>query len=326
MTYQLLLGDCAQTLKSLPDESISATICSPPYWGLRDYGMDEQIGLEPSPGEYVRKLVEVFREVRRVLRPDGTCWVNLGDSYWNGRGAPGGEDLKNEARRFGKRPQDGPPPPGLKRKDLVGIPWRVAFALQDDGWWLRQCIIWEKPNAMPESATDRCTNSHEYIFLLTKADRYWFDHTAIQEKANYDGRKKTRTEGSKKYTGNAHPLHAVNTIHAEGGDRWQTNEHGEKVRNARSVWSIPTTPSSEGHFAMFPEALAERCLLAGCQPGMTVLDPFAGSGTTGIVAVRHNRSFVGCELNPAFLEMAKCRIERARHEKNVKPSLFDLTA
>jgi DNA modification methylase len=392
MTEQrIIAGDCIAGMRTLPDASVHCCVTSPPYWGLRDYGHDGQIGLESTPEAYVARMVEVFREVRRVLRDDGTLWLNLGDSYCGGGGyAPDapcnrrraeGESWgsmnafsvrEGEAR---KKSRPGYTPPGLKAKDLVGIPWRVAFALQTDGWWLRQDIIWAKPNPMPESVLDRCTKAHEYVFLLTKSERYYYDADAVSEKAS--GREcgnvkatKAARSGDKKHRTAAN-LHAIAAA---------------ETRNRRSVWTITTKPYSGAHFAVMPPDLVEPCIKAGCPeqccpdcgapfapvverqqgdteaamrpkktggmasktstlslsgngsaewakrggrtsvvgwapacdcvaPGAvpgTVLDPFAGSGTTLAVAVELGRNAIGCELNPAYIALAQQRIAASR--------------
>lgn len=341
MNIRILSGDCVGSLRKLPDESVHCCMTSPPYWGLRDYGVAGQLGMEKTPLEYVDRMVAVFREVRRVLRDDGTLWLNLGDSYANG-------------------------------KQLTGIPWRVAFALQADGWYLRQDIIWHKPNPMPESVQDRCTKSHEYVFLLAKSPRYWFDHEAIKEPAKNPGLIRRTTEKSFSYA------QAIANGKPPSGDGvlGSVIVVGDK-RHRRSVWSIATKPYKGAHFAVFPPALAETCILAG-SPSQTcaacgrgyerivdrtriatrpnadtwvskitgdrlvdgnrdnkrhitttetvgfklscvcrspdigaavVLDPFGGSGTTAAVAVEHGRSAVLCELNPDYIELAKHRIQ-----------------
>ena len=302
---QILLGDCLQTLKTLPDQSVHCCVTSPPYWGLRNYGHDGQIGQEETPEAFVSKLVEVFREVHRVLRDDGTLWVNLGDSYaGSGKGAWGSEASVDEARQRTKEvyiptrddaPLAGHVPAGLKRKDLVGIPWRVAFALQQDGWYLRQDIVWHKLNPMPESVTDRCTKAHEYIFLLSKSDRYYFDHEAIKEPV-VKGAAGSRFDTGK--TG----LHQQGR--AQGGDRAES-----ETRNKRSVWTVNTQPFSGAHFATYPVALITPCILAGCPKGGVVLDPFMGAGTTAIAAVMNQRQYLGCELNPEYKDIAEKRIQ-----------------
>lgn len=379
MTVTILRGDCRDVLRTLPAESVHCVVCSPPYWGLRDYGVPGQIGLEAGYAEYVDKIVEVFGDVRRVLRKDGTVWLNLGDSYHSGdRGG-----YRNDAHRWEKselqrgnrgnaetiRPNR-LPQVGLKDKDLCGIPWRVAFALQADGWYLRQDIIWSKPNPMPESVTDRCCKSHEYVFLLSKSPKYFFDNEAIKE----DGAEPDRDRNDRIGGANGHLVR-----HSEGGMIGATAK-----RTKRSVWEIATAPFSEAHFATFPPALIEPCILAGCPkqccakcgapwvrqtqssytpanhngtslgtistsakqdereastgngaPGYraklnkraettgfspscscnvyptipgTVLDPFFGAGTTGLVADRLGRNCIGIELNPTYASMAERRI------------------
>lgn len=273
MTSEIRQGDALTLLEEIREGSAQCCVTSPPYWGLRDYGNAKQIGLEATPEGYVARMVEVFREVRRVLRDDGTLWLNLGDSYAAGGNNSGSrpEDLADKQRsNAGCRYKRRTAPPGLKPKDLVGIPWRVAFALQADGWWLRSDIIWAKTNPMPESITDRPTKSHEYLFLLAKSERYRYDAEAIAEPA---------VGGTYKAT-----------------------------RNRRTVWSIASEPFLGAHFAVMPQALVEPCILAGSKPGDLVLDPFAGSGTVGVVALRHGRRFLGLELNPEYCEMARNRI------------------
>lgn len=257
--FTLYVGDVRQVLRDLDDESVHCVVTSPPYWNLRDYGTgDRQIGLEPTPAEYVAEMVEVFREVRRVLRSDGTCWLNLGDSYnaYNGNRGDTGSTLEGRRQHLVGRPHvpsgSGLTAPGLKSKDLVGIPWRVAFALQEDGWYLRSDIVWSKPNPMPESVTDRPTKSHEYVFLLTKSSRYFYDVDAIREPHSPDGRKKTVHEHR---TDDSHP----NYDHmGTGNERWPNGG-----RNKRTVWTIATESYSDAHFATFPQALVEPCIKAG---------------------------------------------------------------
>jgi DNA modification methylase len=307
MTVRILIGDARERLKELPDESVHCCVTSPPYFGLRDYGIDGQTGLEPTPEAFVAELVAVFREVRRVLRKDGTLWLNLGDSYaGSGKGGnPEGSKwsgfVGNKAREKAAQPYGGQLW-GMKPKDLIGIPWRVAFALQADGWWLRQDIIWHKPNPMPESVTDRCTKSHEYIFLLSKSERYFYDSKAIEEPANpaHFGRYAYDFTGSK--AGQDAAMPDGYTIHPKG------ERAIRETRNKRSVWQITTQGYSEAHFATFPPELPEICIKAGCPPSGTVLDPFGGAGTTGLVADRLGRSAVLIELNPAYAELARSRI------------------
>lgn len=299
--------DCMEGLKQLDDNSINCCVTSPPYWGLRDYGVEGQLGLESTPEEYVSKMVEIFREVRRVLRDDGTLWLNLGDCY-SGSCQTGGVNSisgKGKSQPHVKHKRN----TNLKPKDLVGIPWMVAFALRADGWYLRQDIIWHKPNPLPESVKDRCTKAHEYIFLLSKSQHYYYDHEAIKEPAAYDGRKDTLMKGSPKYEKCVVPGQVAHSIAAKGRERWKKNERGEYVRNKRSVWTIPTKPFKEAHFATFPPDLIKPCILAGCPKNGIVLDPFMGSGTTGMVAAMYQRNFIGFELNPEYCKMAEKRIE-----------------
>jgi DNA modification methylase len=314
-THRIIQGDCIEGLRTLPDASVHCCVTSPPYWGLRDYGHDGQIGLESTPEEYVARMVEVFCEVRRVLREDGTCWVNLGDSYAattkqtgrndNGQraAAPASWNCRYEYERTKIRTSG-----GLKPKDLVGIPWRVAFALQADGWWLRQDIIWHKPNPMPESVRDRCTKAHEYVFLLAKSERYYYDAEAVSEAAaQSSGWAKQRAKGEDTWKYGR----------AAGGDPNSTNGVGGTLalgatRNRRSVWTITTKPYSGAHFAVMPADLVEPCIKAGCPEGGTVLDPFAGSGTTLAVAAELGRNGIGCELNPEYIELANQRIAKAK--------------
>lgn len=310
MNANLLTGDAIERLRELPDGIVQACITSPPYFGLRDYGVDGQIGLEETPQEYVERLVAAFREVRRVLRGDGTLWLNLGDSYASQGGAHGGRNDNQRgvgARRVhaagGGDQAARTPPDGLKPKDLVGIPWRVAFALQADGWYLRSDIIWAKPNPMPESVRDRPTRSHEYVFLLSKNERYYYDHEAIKEPAVSDhpsGNGFKRPQSLSRRNADGTP---------RGKDEQWTDVGGK--RNRRSVWHIPVRPFKGAHFAVFPEALVEPMVLAGSRPGDLVLDPFAGSGTTGVVAKRHGRRFLGIELNPEYVQLAERRLEDA---------------
>jgi DNA modification methylase len=305
----IYIEDCQTGLKKIPDKSVNCCVTSPPYYGLRDYGIEEQIGLEKTPEQYVEKLVTIFREVRRVLKDDGTLWLNLGDSYagagWrNNNDNPGYKQTTNKGTNIS----------GIKikteckPKDLIGIPWMVAFALRVDGWYLRQDIIWHKPNPMPESVTDRCTKAHEYIFLLSKSQRYYYDTEAIREKANYDGRKDTVMKGSQKYNTSVVPNQAAHTFAVNGHERWKQDENGMHVRNRRSVWTVNTKPFKEAHFAVFPPKLIEPCIKAGCPEGGIVLDPFMGAGTTAVVARMLNRNFIGFELNKEYVEMANKRL------------------
>lgn len=288
-------GDSIETLRGFPDESVDCVITSPPYWGLRDYGNDGQIGLEKTPEEYVAKLVELFREVKRVLKKQGTLWLNLGDSYANTKE---GNTETNKNPKVVTKSFKKIRPANLKPKDLVGIPWRVAFALQANGWYLRQDIIWAKPNPMPESVTDRCTKSHEYIFLLTKSAKYYFDNEAIKEPSVYpeDNRKSRVNEETAK------------DFQKEIGNVVTAGDKTYPFRNRRDVWNIATMPYSEAHFATFPEKLIEPMILSGCPKGGIILDPFMGAGTTGLVAKKQSRNYVGCELNPEYIKIAEERI------------------
>jgi DNA modification methylase len=382
-SHRIIQGDCIEGLRTLPDASVHCCVTSPPYWGLRDYGHDGQIGLEATPEAYVARMVDVFREVRRVLRDDGTCWVNLGDSYNNAGSSKNGTGLDGK-QRGGATGADGEcgykkrdlrhalKGSGIKHKDLCGIPWRVAFALQADGWWLRQDIIWHKPNPMPESVRDRCTKAHEYVFLLTKSERYFYDADAVSEAAICDrkpGRKITDTRETHGTGGGNAGINSLLARYHEG--------NAPTTRNRRSVWTVTTKPYSGAHFAVMPPDLVEPCIKAGCpeqccsvcgagyeritqrdraatRPGKvtkttgdslvdgnrdpqrhittvstlgwapacdcaasgtmpgTVLDPFAGSGTTLAVAAELGRSGVGCELNPEYIELAEQRIAQSK--------------
>ena len=347
-TCQIINGDSLTEMRKLPAESVQCCVTSPPYWGLRDYGVAGQLGLESTPQEYVAKLVEIFSEVRRVLKPDGVLWLNLGDSYNSGaeigrhEAREGNAAGCNTTKFLGTKRQYGERTTSLKPKDLVGIPWRVAFALQADGWWLRQDIIWAKPNPMPESVQDRCTKSHEYIFLLTKSASYFYDAKAIAEPSvsahpsgnGFDGRqggsdhlpmsgetgtikqwKPASWKGSSFDTGKTaeHQLFRsqseearanVARARAEGGDH--DSPFGD-TRNRRSVWEITTKPYKEAHFATFPPEIPRLCILAGTRPGDTVLDPLGGSGTTGQVAQELGRHAILIEINRAYCEMARAR-------------------
>ena len=299
-------GDVLDRLRDLADESVQCCVTSPPYWGLRDYGAEGQIGLETTPAEYVAALTTVFAEVRRVLRDDGTLWLNLGDCYTSGNRTTRDDDVKLSARAMSRR---APVPGGLKPKDLVGIPWMVAFALRADGWYLRKDIIWHKPNAMPESVTDRPTSSHEYLFLLSKRLRYYYDHIAIREPDAGTDHPRRILDGQ----ASLEPSGGLSGVHS--GIRTTEGRNGKgrngKGRNRRSVWTIATRPYLGAHFATFPEALVEPCILAGTKVGDTVLDPFAGSGTTLAVAKRLDRGGVGIELNPDYAELAARRCRRS---------------
>jgi len=303
MSVRILVGDCRAELAKLADQSVNCCVTSPPYFGLRDYGVDGQIGLENTPEAFVAELVSVFREVRRVLRDDGVCWINLGDSYaaqGGGKDAGAYIDKRADGATW-QAPRK--PMGGLKPKDLIGIPWRVAFALQADGWYLRQDIIWAKPNPMPESVQDRCTKAHEYVFLLSKSPRYHYDADAIAEPALFAPGATAEVEREPGYYAGKH------STKNNSGRNDVSFKAIRETRNARSVWNIATQPFSEAHFATFPPELAERCIKAGCPEGGTVLDPFGGAGTTGLVADRLQRNAILIELNPDYAAMAKRRIQ-----------------
>ena len=308
-TWRIIQGDARKL--DLPDGSINMCVTSPPYWGLRDYGHEGQLGLESTPEQYVANMVEVFREVKRVLRDDGTLWLNIGDSYANNGGAHGGRDDNQQGVRAKRTHANGGgdqqprrAPQGLKHKDLVGIPWMLAFALRADGWYLRQDIIWHKPNPMPESVTDRCTKAHEYLFLLSKSERYFYDNEAIQEES------RRFWNSAKGFGGDNKKSKGVAFLQTQGA-----GSHHDDVeksgRNRRSVWTVNTRPYRGAHFATFPPALIEPCVLAGCPKGGTVLDPFGGSGTTAEVALKNGRSVVLNELNPEYIKLAEARIAEA---------------
>lgn len=305
----ILLGDAAEQLRTLDADSVHCCVTSPPYFGLRDYGVPGQIGLEATPEEYVEKLVQVFREVRRILRPDGTLWLNIGDSYTSGGRKTRDYDQKLPARAMDQRPKT---PEGMKPKDLIGIPWLLAFALRSDGWYLRQDIIWHKPNAMPESVRDRCTKSHEHVFLLSRSERYFFDTDAISEPIMGNSTKRYL----RGYRGQAEAVALPRFGGTKYGDSTAEEarcKSGKEYvptprRNKRDVWSIGTMGFRGAHFAVFPEKLVEPCILAGSPKDGLVLDPFAGSGTTGVVAQRLGRRFIGIDINPDYCAMAAERI------------------
>ncbi len=338
----LYCGDALETLKTLPEKSVRCCVTSPPYFGLRDYGHDNQIGLEKTPEEYVGKLVAIFREVRRVLTDDGSLWLNLGDSYCSTRTGT----CDNSARTLGggkknqveasKRP-DKSNLPGLKPKDLIGIPWRVAFALQADGWWLRSDIIWAKRNVMPESVTDRPTRAHEYIFLLSKNKNYYYDHEAVKEPCVWDkgGETEARLMRAKPDT-KAAPTAEKNGIrprvdkqrghsrrHAGFNDRWDAMSKEAQCsggRNKRDVWFVATKPFAEAHFATFPIELITPCILAGSAVGDVVLDPFGGAGTTAMACAELGRKSVLIELNDNYCAIARKRIETAHKQTHLFPA------
>jgi len=347
----LLINSNAKQIP-LADGSVNCVITSPPYYGLRDYGVDGQIGLEQTPAEYVTNLVQVFREVWRVLRDDGNVWLNLGDSYSSYKDCKSVPDSlrvggKSESANIIEKGRSVTRNTrvmrsvGLKDKDLIGIPWSVAFALRDDGWYLRQDIIWAKPNPMPESVKDRCTKAHEYVFLLSKSPRYYYDYEAVLEPATgYDGRKDTKMKGSDKYANGFVPNRQPQTVAVKGHERWPhtlttgstgephsgylnpdgslrvQSKDGVPARNKRSVWTVSTKPYKGAHFATFPPDLIEPMILAGCPKGGVVLDPFVGSGTTVMAANQLGRQGIGLDLNLKYLKLAQERV------KEVQPILI----
>ena len=311
----IINGNSLEVLKSLPDNSIDCCVTSPPYYALRDYGCDGQIGLEETPEKYIESLCDVFSEVRRVLTPQGTLWLNIADSYWGGgwRNAQFNEH-SGDIQKGSKGTYCGLSLPACKGKvgdykpkDLIGIPWMLAFALRSQGWYLRQDIIWQKPNPMPESVTDRCTKSHEYIFLLSKSQKYYFDYESIMEPCA-DQERNNFQSGSR-----------ANGINKDRNDNdlgersktWKPKTiDNQKVRNKRDVWEVNTKPCKEAHFATYPFELIKPCILAGCPENGIVLDPFMGSGTTAIVARSLNRNYLGVELNPEYIKIAHKRLDK----------------
>ena len=305
-THRIILGDCIAGMKTLPEGCIHTCVTSPPYFGLRDYGGgDEEIGQEDTVDGYVQKMVEVFREVRRILRDDGTLWLNLGDSYMSAKNcAPppqtvgGQRGMPSDFIPANRKDQK-----GLKTKDLIGIPWRVAFALQADGWYLRQDIIWNKPNPMPESVEDRCTKAHEYIFLLSKKSHYYYDHEAIKEPLAPSSVSRLQQNIDEQ----------VGSARANGGEKTNGNmkavgDLSSGLKNKRSVWTVNAKGYKGAHFAVYPKELIAPCVLAGCPVGGMVFDPFTGSGTTAVVALNNGRNYVGTELNPEYVKIAEDRI------------------
>lgn len=318
----LYQGDCREALRGLPPESVQCVVTSPPYWGLRDYSVEGQFGMEGSLDEYVARLVETFREVRRALRPDGVLWLNIGDSYAGSWGAQGRQGKTGElagrsacavrqiAAAAKRTSGTGARQPGLKAKDLVGVPWSVAFALRADGWWLRSDVIWEKPNPMPESVEDRPTRAHEYLFLMSKSRKYFYDADAIKEPLKHPD------DSTADDLARAFSRRRETRPNASQGPAKLSGEH-PSTRNRRSVWRIAPEPFRGAHFATFPTALVEPCILAGSRPGDLVLDPFNGAGTTGLVAARLGRRYVGVDLSAAYLDMSIERIERATRQRQL---------
>lgn len=309
-------GDSLAVLRELPNASVDCCVTSPPYFGLRDYGVEGQYGLEASPAEYVETMRALFAEVRRVLADDGTLWLNIGDSYSGSWGNQGRKSERGTQRPInggmltpvndGRYPSEGSNTGAIKpgappAKNLMGIPWRVAFALQDDSWILRNDIIWAKPNGMPESVTDRLSTKHEHMFMFSKSPRYWFDLDPIREAAAPASveRAAYAAEKSRSGAGPAHPDEDRTKFAA-----WNPDHLLTKGKNPGDVWSIPTQPFSEAHFAVMPQALASRAIQAGCKPDGTVLDPFSGSGTTGLAAAKHGRKYVGIDLSSDYLDLS----------------------
>lgn len=297
-------GDCRETMRKWKEQGIKAQTCvtSPPYYGLRDYGHDGQIGLEETPEEYIAAMVDVFRCVWDVLEDNGTLWLNIGDSYYNYRPGQGQRQGKQSiaSQKFSEVEichKRGLKLDGLKEKDLIGIPWMLAFALRADGWYLRQDIIWHKPNPMPESVQDRCTKSHEYIFLLSKSQKYYYDHESIKDPVKQDWGTRDRSDG--KYHNEGTGLQPHSGL-----------EKSYEMANKRSVWTVNTKPYAGAHFAVFPQDLIEPCIMAGAAPGQVVLDPFMGSGTTAQVAQHLGRQYIGCELNPEYKPLQDKRISQ----------------
>lgn len=316
---EILTGDALTVLRTLPSESVQTIVTSPPYYALRDYGVDGQIGLEKSPAAFIAKLVEVFREARRVLRSDGTCWVNIGDTY---AGGSRGRDDSGDGGKFGGpriERKDNPIPAGFKKKDLMMIPARLAIALQDDGWWLRSDVIWFKPSAMPEPTADRPSRSHEHLFLLAKSERYFYNADAIREPL---APRTYTTFGAKFYALGNDSLGKVK------GDNWNRSMEERKPRlnedgspagaNKRDVWTVASTGYPDAHFATMPPKLIEPCILAGSRPGDVVLDPFMGAGTVALVSLRLQRQYLGIELNPEYVTLANKRIAE------VQPVLWEV--
>ena len=304
--YKILMGDCMKSMRSLEPNSIQCCVTSPPYFGLRDYGKDGQIGLEQTPEEFVDKLVEVFREVKRVLKDDGTLWLNIGDSYAGSGKGPAGNLTKSHDQQNMEHKHSKIVPDGLKPKDLIGVPWRLAFALQADGWYLRQDIIWSKPNPMPESVKDRCTKSHEYIFLFSKSPKYYYDSEAVKEDCSEENikdflqRKKMNNKGS-----GAGSYEEARPDLARSRADYMPSDF---KRNRRSVWQVTAKPYKGAHFAVYPPELIEPCILAGSKMGDTVMDPFGGSGTTAGVALKHGRQAILCELNEEYGDLIDARV------------------
>jgi DNA modification methylase len=310
-TNIILNGESVEMLKSLPDKSVHCCVTSPPYYGLRDYGTDGQIGREDSPEQYISRLVSVFREVWRVVRTEGTLWLNISDSYaGSGKGWTGHNGIGNQEKRQGYKSGKPIIPNGCKQKDLIGIPWLLAFALRDDGWYLRNDIIWEKANPMPESVRDRCSRSYEHVFLLTKSKKYYYDWLAIAEPTADSTIKRLKGGRGKNKYADGIPGQSAQGINSPRTAGTITDFMIPPFRNKRDVWRINTVPYKGAHFAAFPPKLAETCILAGCPPGGVVLDPFFGSGTTGLVALQTGRRYIGIDINAEYCRLADERIAK----------------
>lgn len=312
---QILYGDALEQLRTLPNQSVHCCITSPPYYALRDYGVAGQIGLENTPEEYIERLVRIFHEVKRVMRDDGTLWLNIADSYsGSGKGAWKNKERQKETYKV----EPGSPQTrvrttqgNIKKKDMIGIPWMLAFALRADGWYLRQDIIWYKPNCMPESVKDRCTKSHEFIFLLTKSSQYYFDYQSIQEPAYTTDRTAPRgSQGSFTKHSGRRKQDLVPDKRYIGFNSRYFSKPLSMMRRKRDVWAVSTVGYNGSHFATFPPKLIEPCLLAGCPVGGTVLDPFIGSGTTAEVAQQLNRNCIGIELNRDYKMLIDTRLKK----------------
>lgn len=302
---RILNMDCREGLHLLPNNSIDCCITSPPYYGLRDYGISDQIGLEDSPEEYISTLAKIFDEVRRVLKPEGTLWLNMGDTYnsykGNAKRSNQESDYAHARRQAAREPGHGLEYKGAKERDMIGIPWMLAFALRSMGWYLRQDIIWSKPNPMPEAVRNRCTKAHEYIFLMTKSQRYHFDSEAIREKVMSANR-----------THMVHHRKVVNGTYRDKCNDYMVMQ--SEYRNRRDVWTVAVQPSEGNHFATYPEELIRPCILAGCPEGGIVLDPFIGTGTTAIVAHQYSRHFLGYEINKEYFDFACARIAAEKRQ------------
>ncbi|WP_454965191.1 DNA-methyltransferase [Filifactor alocis] len=307
---RIICGDALETLKNFPDESINCSITSPPYYGLRDYHKKEQIGREKTVEEYLDRLINVFREVRRVLKKDGTCFIVIGDSYAGTSSKKEQRDPKYPKGRNGQNPSITQKVLGYKSKDLMGIPWRLAFALREDGWYLRSDIIWHKENAMPEACKDRPTRSYEHIFLLSKSPRYYYDYDSLAEPMKEVSKKRYvrgRSKENKYLNENSGAkIQKINEARKYGQYK---GDNIPQFRNKRDIWTINTTSFRGNHYAAFPPKLAEICMIAGCTKGGIILDPFIGSGTVGLIALLHNRKYIGIELNEEYVDLARKRIE-----------------